>query len=123
MSTSRYEGVPCRSDGSFDVEAFTRRAHAERAAYLREIAFGAVPSLPTLSPKARRSLSLSAAALALATAAFWAIMLISPPQTKASAIDSTALAPAAHDRCEIGTEVSNFVCRNTWMIYHRYSYR
>jgi hypothetical protein len=29
----------------------------------------------------------------------------------------------ASDRCRSGHEVSNFVCRNTWMSQHRYSHR
>lgn len=32
-------------------------------------------------------------------------------------------AEPASDRCRSGDEVSNFVCRNTWMSHHRYSHR
>jgi hypothetical protein len=45
-----------------------------------------------------------------------------------SAPNSGALTPApdrtvATERCTQGDDVSNFVCRNTWMAHHKRSYR
>ena len=62
---------------------YRREAQIERAAYLRDLRTSAVSKLPTL-PGAKRGLGLFGAGLTVATAAFWAVMLTSPPQTAAS---------------------------------------
>ncbi len=60
---------------------YKQRAHRERAAYLRSLV--PHPSLPALPAGARRGIGVFAAAFVLATAAFWGIMLTSPPKTEA----------------------------------------
>jgi hypothetical protein len=67
---------------------YRQRAHQERALYIRELV-AKTTSLPSLSLGAKRSLSVSAAALVLATAGFWAVMLTSP-KTEAGIIGASA---------------------------------
>ncbi len=109
---------------SYNHEFHRQRAHRARNAYLRELAAAGVTALPTISPGVKRAAGAFAAALVVATLAFWTVMLVSPPQTEASTIGSAGrLETEAGYRCSIGSEVSNFVCRNTWMGHHQYSYR
>ena len=63
---------------------FKQRAQKERAAYLRELASSATLPIPELSVQAKRKLTMFAAAVGLATGAFWAVILTTPPQTSAA---------------------------------------
>ena len=85
MSTMMSQIHP-RRDGSVDLDFHRQEAARARAAYLRGLVSDATQSLPELSPGAKRKLSVFAAALVLATAAFWAIILTYPPQTSAAGI-------------------------------------
>ena len=60
---------------------FRQRALQEREAYLRD---ALSTSLPSISPKTKRRVGVIATAFAVATGAFWATMLTSPPTTEAS---------------------------------------
>ena len=71
-----------RSDGLHNYALHRERAARERGSYLRETLSS---SLPSGSPQTKRRVSLFGAALAVATGAFWAIMLTSPPVTEAAA--------------------------------------
>ena len=72
-----------RSDGSIDMDFYRSKALQERNAYIGNL----LPdvSLPSLTPVGRQRLKLFVAAFALATGAFWATMLTTPPQTEAAA--------------------------------------
>ena len=80
-----------RCGGAVDGDFYRQRAQRERSAYIRALVSEAAPSLPELSPGAKRKLTLSAAALAMATAAFWAIMLVSPPQSSAAQTEASGV--------------------------------
>ena len=73
--------VARRSDGLYNYELHRQRAVRERGTYLRDTLSS---SLPSVSPRTKRRLSLFAAAFAVATGAFWATMLTSPPVTEAA---------------------------------------
>jgi hypothetical protein len=73
---------------------YRERAQQERAAYLRSL----IPDPPSLPAGARRGIGVFAAAFVLATAAFWGIMLTSPPKTEAGMIASPAPANASPAR-------------------------
>jgi hypothetical protein len=74
-----------------------------------------------------RGVRVSAAAKALAVFAMGLVtgsMLVgwSPtPAITTGSIDSEFR--QVSNRCDGGDEVSSFICRNTWMSQHRYSYR
>lgn len=70
-----------RSYGAIDFSSFRQKALQERRAYIGDVLSSAAPSL---SPQVKRRASVFAAALAVATGAFWATMLTSPPRTEAS---------------------------------------
>jgi hypothetical protein len=72
--------------GSIDFDHYRERAARERSAFMRE----RMPALTAMSPLARRRLGTLAAAFALASAAFWATMLVDPPTTSAAITGSTA---------------------------------
>ena len=76
------ETIHRRPDALF--HDFKQRAHQERAAYLRELAGSVTLPIPELSAGAKRKLTMFVAAVGLATAAFWAVILTSPPQTSAA---------------------------------------
>jgi hypothetical protein len=69
--------------GSIDFDHYRERAARERSDFM-----GA--RMPALSPLARRRLGTLTAAFALASAAFWATMLVDPPTTSAAIAESTA---------------------------------
>jgi hypothetical protein len=71
-----------RSYDAIDFSSFRQKAQQERLAYVGGVLSSTAPSL---SPQAKRRVSLFAAAFVVATGAFWATMLTSPPQTEASA--------------------------------------
>jgi hypothetical protein len=71
-----------RHDPSF--RDLRRRAQEDRAAYVRALASHAMPPMPELSPAVKRKVMMFGAALGLATASFWAVILTSPPQTAAA---------------------------------------
>ena len=60
--------------------------------------------------------TLASAAVALGLVVGW-----SAPN--AGALPVVTDGPVATERCTQGDEVSNFVCRNTWMAHHKRSYR
>jgi hypothetical protein len=70
-----------RSDGLHNYELHRQRASLERGCYLRG---SSSSSLPSVSPQTKRRVSLFVTALAVATGAFWATMLTSPPVTEAA---------------------------------------
>ena len=71
------------SDGSINMDFYRAQALRERNEYIRSsLPSGA--SLPSLTPVARQRVKLFAVAFALATGAFWATMLTSPPKTEAA---------------------------------------
>jgi hypothetical protein len=71
-----------RSFDAIDFNSFRQKALDERRAYIGKVLSGAAPSL---SPQIKRRFSVFAAALVVATGAFWATMLTSPPVTEAAA--------------------------------------
>lgn len=64
--------------GTLDFDHYREKALAERSAAMRSYT-------PTLSRAARRRFGQAGLAFALATGAFWAIILTDPPQTEAAA--------------------------------------
>ena len=76
------EEIRRRSDGSVDCEFYVRQARERRSAYAREAL--SLRSLAPHSPKAKGMLSIFGAAFVVATGAFWATMLVSPPITEAA---------------------------------------
>lgn len=64
------------SSGSIDFDRYREKALAARSAALREYA-------PPLSPATTRRLVQFELAFALATGAFWAVILTDPPRTEA----------------------------------------
>ena len=79
------DGVFRTSGGSIDFDRYRDLAARERNAFIRDHA----PALPSLSPKAKRRLSTLAAALVVATGAFWATILTDPPRTEAGTAPAT----------------------------------
>ena len=74
-------------DGSINHEYCRLQALKERDAYLQDVlgeALGRGARLPALTPRGRRRAEIAGAALVVATGAFWAIMLTSPPTTQAA---------------------------------------
>jgi hypothetical protein len=97
---------------------------------LREPVSAGISSLRPLSSAAK--LSLSVFALALSTAVIAAVNLTPGPEAAASTAQAAEDPPTAGsisagslpgDRCAIGSEASNFVCRNAWIAHGRYTYR
>ena len=70
-----------RSYGAIDFSSFRQKALQERRSYIGGVLSGAAPSL---SPQVKRRVSVFATALVVATGAFWATILTSPPRTEAS---------------------------------------
>ena len=103
-----------------EYEAHRRSAVAARNAFMGGLISGRRRSLPTVSY----------AALALAAAGFLSMIALAP-QTEASMLDQTgsiqtredAKAKASQDDCKSGSQVSRFVCKNTWLGQHKFSYR
>ncbi len=101
--------VPHRyPDGSINHDHYRRPARRERDADPHDVP-GDAPErgarLPALSPRGRRRVEIAAAALVVATGAFWAVMLTSPPTTRAAdpppapwAIELQRTAPLDLDR-------------------------
>ena len=75
------EEIRRHPDGSVDCEFYALRAREHRSAHLRQTL--SVARLASASPAARRGLKLLAAAFLVATGAFWATMITSPPTTEA----------------------------------------
>jgi hypothetical protein len=76
------EPIRYRPDGLIDCEFYRSRSRQRHDAYVRE--FFSEPQLrPFMTPRTRRGLRLFSAAFAIATGAFWATMLTSPPVTQA----------------------------------------
>jgi hypothetical protein len=80
MSPSIDQDTPGPSDGLTFYE-YRERAIQARAAYLQELS--SKVSLPRVSLRTKRGLGLFAMAFVVATGAFWANMLTSPPKTEA----------------------------------------
>ena len=76
------QSVHRRSDGSIDIDFYRTKALQERSAYIGGI-LPHVPA-PSLSPEERQRLKVFIVAFAVATGAFWATMLTTPPQTEAA---------------------------------------
>ena len=71
------EALPRRSDPFLNYELHRQKALQERHAYLKA-------SLPSISPKTKHRVGLFATAVIVATGAFWATMLTSPPVSEAA---------------------------------------
>ncbi len=80
---STHESLHAPLDTSL-FHQFKHRAHCDRAAYIRELASNAALPIPEFPPDAKRKLAMFAAAVGLASAAFWAVILTAPPQTAAA---------------------------------------
>ena len=63
---------------------YRQKAQIERAAYLGDLVRTGISHLPTLPQGARRAFGVFGATLALPMAAFWILMLTSPPPGAAS---------------------------------------
>ncbi len=77
MTSSEHDIVRTRN-GTLDFDYYREKALADRSAALQAYS-------PGLSPRGRRRLAQFALAFALATGAFWTIILTDPPQTEAAA--------------------------------------
>ena len=71
-----------RLDGSVDIEFYTHQAREERSVYLRQTL--SPPKWVSISTLARNRIAAFTTASAVATGAFWATMLTSPPTTEAA---------------------------------------
>jgi hypothetical protein len=85
------EEIRRHPDGSINCEYYARRAREHRSAHIRHTL--SVAQLASASPVTRRGFKLFAAALVVATGAFWATILTSPPTTEAGS--SLAAGPGA----------------------------
>ena len=70
-----------RPDTSIDVEFYSQQAHRERSVYVRQTLS---PLKLLISTTAKGRVTAFAAAFAVASGAFWATMLTSPPTTEAA---------------------------------------
>jgi hypothetical protein len=98
--TAEMPNIRRNSAGSIDFDFYRQRAQQERNAYMGAVLSRATPSF---SPQTKRKASLLAAALLVATGAFWATMLTSPPQVEASlrqGIDIARMSAAADPNME-----------------------
>jgi hypothetical protein len=62
-------------------------------------------------------------AATLATALVALGLIMSGPIDRAGASAALAETRSASEACSVGNEVSNFVCRNTWLAHLRSNYR
>lgn len=76
------EEVRLRSDGTIDCEYYALRARERRSAYERQTT--SLRQVVPLRSKTKRRLGMFGAAFAVATGAFWATMLTTPPTTEAA---------------------------------------